>query len=45
MINTANKCDGCNGIVRNIPGKRHTMDRLTEIHNRTCPGLHRRKNR
>lgn len=32
------KCKGCQGELRNIPGKRHSPEKLIEIHRPTCPG-------
>jgi hypothetical protein len=40
-INTSSKCSTCDGTVKNIDGKRHTIERLTTIHNETCPGIRR----
>ena len=46
MIRSTGRCDSCDGIVANIGGdadrgvtaKRHGPDRLTAIHNQSCPG-------
>lgn len=40
-LNSSNRCSTCDGIVRNIDGKRLTIQALTERHNETCPGLRR----
>jgi hypothetical protein len=37
-LNSNGVCDGCQGAVRNAPGHRLTIDRLTTLHNTTCPG-------
>ncbi len=38
------KCPfGCRGELRNIEGKRHTRERLIEIHRPTCPSVPRSK--
>ena len=42
-LNTNGRCEYCGGAVRNIPTKRHPIDRLTTIHDETCPGRLRRK--
>jgi hypothetical protein len=36
-LNTQGRCDGCSGIVRNIPRKRYSKKNLTEMHNEICP--------
>ena len=38
MLNSNNVCDRCGGVVKNSCGRRMTIARLTEIHNRSCPG-------
>ena len=43
-LNTNGVCDFCAGRVRNAPGHRKTIERLTEIHSESCPGLARRTN-
>ena len=42
-LNTQGRCEHCDAIVRNAPGKRYSKDKLTEIHDESCPGIHRRK--
>ena len=42
-LNTQGRCEYCDAIVRNAPGKRYSKERLTEIHNDSCPGLTRKK--
>lgn len=42
MLNSTGRCNRCGGTVRNIDGKRHPRERLTAIHDDTCPGRHRR---
>ncbi len=37
-INTNHRCDGCHGIVKNVPHKRHSIEDLERIHNPVCPG-------
>lgn len=37
-LNTAGRCEHCNGIVQNIDGRRIPIDKLTAIHNQSCPG-------
>lgn len=32
---------GCGGRLRNIDGKRHTIERLDEIHRESCPAVRR----
>jgi hypothetical protein len=44
-LNSSNRCDRCHGIVHNATHKRHPIERLTEIHDESCPGLHRVKGR
>jgi hypothetical protein len=39
MINTTGRCDGCSGIVRNVSFKRYSLEKLTEIHNKSCAGI------
>ena len=43
LLNTNNRCRACGGIVTNIPGRRRTLEQLTEIHADTCPGIARMK--
>ena len=45
MLNSANRCEFCLGTVKNIDSKRYPIERLTAIHDETCPGLLRRKTR
>jgi hypothetical protein len=40
-LNTQNRCSNCNGVVRNVDGKRLTIEALTERHNDSCPGIRR----
>jgi hypothetical protein len=42
-LSSKGRCDQCDSIVQNIPGKRHSKEKLTEIHNESCPGLTRKK--
>jgi hypothetical protein len=42
MLNSSNRCDRCGAVVKNIDGKRHPIERLTAIHDHTCPGRHRK---
>jgi hypothetical protein len=44
MLNSQGRCEFCLAIVRNIPGKRYSIERLAEIHSESCPGLARRTN-
>ena len=41
-LNSQGKCNGCGGIVKNLDGKRYTIENLVEIHNPTCAGNPRR---
>jgi hypothetical protein len=43
MINSNNKCSGCSGIVKNIAGKRYTIEQLTKVHDESCPQRGRSK--
>jgi hypothetical protein len=36
-LNTSGRCAGCNGIVRNAPGRRYTVEHLTAVHAVSCP--------
>lgn len=38
LINTNSVCRACKGVVKNIDGKRYTMDDLAEIHRASCAG-------
>jgi hypothetical protein len=38
---TTHVCSRCKGVVRNIDGKRHSNTKLTDIHDKTCPGRRR----
>jgi hypothetical protein len=35
------RCSYCYGLVRNVEGRRKTIEQLTTIHNETCPGARR----
>jgi hypothetical protein len=37
MLNSSSRCDRCFGVVKNIDGKRYTIEQLTKIHNEVCP--------
>lgn len=41
MLNTVGTCEFCGAKVRNGEGRRKSTEQLTELHNETCPGLHR----
>lgn len=41
LINASGRCGSCGGTVKNVDGKRHTKERLTEIHRATCAGVQR----
>jgi hypothetical protein len=41
LINTSGRCSACSGLVKNIDGRRHTRERLEDIHRESCPGLMR----
>lgn len=38
LINTNSVCRACKGVVKNIDGKRYTMDQLADIHRVSCAG-------
>ena len=45
MLNTSGRCSNCGAIVRNVEHKRHPIERLTAIHDDSCPGIWRVKKR
>ena len=41
LINSSGRCSMCAGIVKNVDHKRHSRERLEDIHRATCPGVFR----
>ena len=42
-LNTHGRCEYCDAVVRNAPHKRYSKERLTAIHDESCPGQLRKQ--